>query len=135
MNVRGRLQLRYYISTETGPFQEKEKGQTTFINDESCESRHDPMLCVSLTGIPLNTAPPDRCRKATLQEFVSKLSGQVLAMQAEVGNLHQFTECVDEHGGKVLAGITAPFMVTIRHFDTRLSEMENLVTALEEKCG
>ncbi|MGI9278179.1 MAG: ash family protein [Endozoicomonas sp.] len=90
---------------------------------------------LSLTGIPVDTCPPDYIRDADDIDVINQLSQQVISFQSEVGNLHQFSQLMDEHGDDVLQGVAQQIAVYMRHFDTRLNEIESLVTEVRGRLN
>ena len=87
----------------------------------------------SLTGIPLDGSASCRIRDESVSELYVRLEQQVLAMQCEVGDLHKFAETMGEHGDELLQGVAIQTTVFMRHFDTRLNEIESIVTSLAHR--
>ena len=90
---------------------------------------------LSLSGIPVDTCPPEHIRDADNADVLNQLSQQVTSFLYEVDNLHKFSEFMDEHGDEVMQGVAQQVGVYMRHFDTRLNEIESLVTELRGRLN
>ena len=62
------------------------------------------MNAQSLSGVPLNVVPPTRIQKAGTPELHIQLQRQIIDLLTEVGNIHAFSEFMEDHGDETLQG-------------------------------